>query len=321
MKFSEKTKVLSDISKQFGLGFALKYAYLLKTRQYKRYIDFISGYLETLYKDDLAEFDKKHSINDINECNESVRNVFVCWWQGYESMPVLCKACYKQLQSVLSDDYNLIFITKDNYKGYVDIPQYILDKVEKGMIPVTQFSDVLRQGLVATNGGIWIDSTIWVNEGINNYISRIGDFWSVRLPKIYNEMVIGQLISSCRWSSFIVGGKKGSPVFQLMFDCMCKYYKTHDTAIDYYLQNLLYKMIFEKSEYCKATLNTVAVSNRYLYDLKNVFNKPFDDKEFGRMNTDTSIFKLTYKVKYKEINNGNETFYGHIIRSFDKNES
>lgn len=317
MRFNEKIKIVSDISKQFGIGFALKYAYLLKTRQYIEYIDFVSGYLKEIFMEDLKEFDKMHSVGKINIYDESVRNVFVCWWQGYDAMPILCKSCFSRLQSVLSNDYNLIFITKDNYRQYVDIPQYIIDKVENGLIPLTQFSDVLRQGLIVTNGGLWIDSTIWVNEGINDYIDQIGDFWSVRLPKIYNQMVIGQLISSCRWSSFIVGGKKGSPVFQLMYDCMCKYYKMHDMAIDYYLQNLLYKMIFENSQYCKRVLDTVTVSNQYLYDLKNIFNRPYNEEEFNRLNNDTSVFKLTYKAKYKEKDNGNRTFYNYIISFYN----
>lgn len=88
-------------------------------------------------------------------------------------------------------------------------------------------------------------------------------------------------------------------------------------AIDYYLQNLLYKMIFENSQYCKRVLDTVTVSNQYLYDLKNIFNRPYNEEEFNRLNNDTSVFKLTYKAKYKEKDNGNRTFYNYIISFYN----
>lgn len=320
MKLQEKIKIVLDINKQFGLKFALQYAFYLKTYQYEKYIDFVSEYLKEFFEDDIRKFNQeKRAYVQLHQ--QRVENVFVCWWQGYDNMPTLCKACYKRLKSVLSDEYNLIFITKDNYKDYVEIPYYIIQKLEAGLIPVTQFSDVLRQGLIAQNGGIWIDSTIWVNEGINDCIKNIDEFWSVKLKEIYNKSVIGQLISGCNWSSFIVGGCKGSPVFRLMFSCMCKYYKEHDTPIDYYLQNLLYKLIFDQTEYCKMVLERLNPSNPHLYDLKNVFNHAFDEAKFAEYNADTSVFKLTYKAKYNEMCEGRMTYYNYIINSLSEGDN
>lgn len=268
-------------------------------------------FLLNFYKTDIHELNLKPLEKPNDEVG--IKNVFVCWWQGYDNMPSLCKSCYKKLKSVLNKKYNLIFITKYNYDKYVSMPDFVVEKMERGLIPITQFSDILRQGLIAQNGGIWIDSTIWTNEGINEYLENIDEFWSIGLKDIYNKRVIGQLISSCKWSSFVIGGIKNSRFFRISFDFMCKFYEIHDTPIDYFLQNLVFKTVFENIDCCRDMLNNVLPSNRNLYELKNIFNEKFDEKKYAYLSMDTSFFKLTYKAHY-EMQNGNDiTYYGFVM--------
>ena len=311
MKIKEKISLTKSIMKEYGFIFGFKYAFLLKTKQYKKYIDLVYKYLLRFYSSEIQMFNSKPPEKLNNELG--IKNVFVCWWQGYENMPNLCKSCYKKLKSVLNHNYKLIFITKENYKEYVDIPTYIIEKMEKGIIPVTQFSDILRQGLIAQNGGIWIDSTIWTNEGINKYIDQIGEFWSVGLEAIYNKKVIGQLISSCKWSSFIIGGTKDSRFFKISFYLMCRFYERHNTPIDYFLQNLVFKIVFDKIDCCKDMISNVAPSNPNLYELKNIFNERFDNERYASLNNSTSFFKLTYKANYKTRVDEDMTYYGFVM--------
>ena len=65
-------------------------------------------------------------------------------------MPVLIKACYKQLTS-LND--NVILVTKQNLHEYVDIPREIYYKVESGKLTWAHFSDIIRTTLLAQHGG------------------------------------------------------------------------------------------------------------------------------------------------------------------------
>lgn len=123
----------------------------------------------------------------------------------------------------------------------------------------------------------------------------------------------GQVISNCQWSSFILGGKKNSVVYEFVFGCMCRYFEHHDIAIDYFMQNLLFKLAFEKIACCKNILSQVEASNPHLYDLKANFSTPYNESIFEEYNRDTSFFKLTYKYKYKEFNDGKPTFYRYIM--------
>lgn len=70
--------------------------------------------------------------------------IWVCWWQGEKMMPLVPKLCLSSLRSNLRDGQELHLITKENYTDFVDIPEYVIRKMEQGMLSVTAFSDILR---------------------------------------------------------------------------------------------------------------------------------------------------------------------------------
>ena len=51
-------------------------------------------------------------------------------------------------------------LTKDNFKEYIDIPDYVLEKYEHGLILPAHLSDIVRCCLLYKYGGVWLDSTI-----------------------------------------------------------------------------------------------------------------------------------------------------------------
>ena len=95
--------------------------------------------------------------------SENNGNIWIFWWQGYDTAPLLVKKC---IDSIIKNAGNhpVILITKENWKNYADIPDYIIEKVEKGIITLTHFSDILRMSLVSEHGGLWLDATIFVSS-------------------------------------------------------------------------------------------------------------------------------------------------------------
>ena len=167
-----KIKVLT---KQFGIVFTIKYCLYKFGRKDERYIqlvyekmyDILKPLIEK-YKNNISESVFDHNIN-------RKIPVWVCWWQGYDNMPELCKLCYNRLRKMLPENSELLLITLDNYENYVNIPKYIKEKFTKGYISMTAFSDVLRNYLIKENGGFWIDSTIFVSSAIDaNFYGKCG---------------------------------------------------------------------------------------------------------------------------------------------------
>lgn len=311
MNRSKKFKVMV---KDFGILFTIKYFFLKETKQYDKYIKMVYDYLSKYLENYIIEFNKEQYNNNTFNGNN---NIWVCWWQGEENMPDFCQMCFRNLINNTPNEYKVHLITKDNYRQYTDIPDYVVKKMENQLIPITQFSDILRQNLLLKYGGLWIDASIWVTP---DYISKIDTnlpFWSIKLEKIDDPSVWGQLISKCKWGSFILYGTPRNVVFKFVFGAMCKYYKEHNSIIDYFLQNMLIRIGYDNIDAIRKQIDDVKVSNEYLYELYRAMDTPYDENKWELYCENTGIFKLTQKREYCEYINGKMTFYGYLKKQSD----
>lgn len=101
--------------------------------------------------------------------------VWFCWLQGIEQAPPVVKACYNSLERHLTDR-EIKVIDNKNWREYVELPEYIVKKWEKGRIPAALFSDLLRLELLIKYGGTWVDSTV-LCTGVSSF--RVQVFKSI----------------------------------------------------------------------------------------------------------------------------------------------
>lgn len=66
-------------------------------------------------------------------------------------------------------DYEIIILTKDTYKGYVNIPAEIASHINFKDSP-TRFSDLLRLWTLTEHGGIWCDSSILLKAPFTEWL-------------------------------------------------------------------------------------------------------------------------------------------------------
>lgn len=85
--------------------------------------------------------------------------VWFCWLQGLSVAPQIIQICYKSLCRHLSDR-DIVVVDGNNWKDYIELPDYIIDKWERRQIPPALFADLLRLQLLIRYGGTWIDSTV-----------------------------------------------------------------------------------------------------------------------------------------------------------------
>ena len=89
----------------------------------------------------LRNFDANYSKEEYPM--QKSNKVWVCWMQGMEQAPALVQRCYRSLQENIKDK-EIILLTEKNLGQYVKIPDFIMDKLHKGIITRTHFSDILR---------------------------------------------------------------------------------------------------------------------------------------------------------------------------------
>lgn len=311
---SLKLEKLYALIKQFGLIFSVKYCLYKFMKKDEKYIDLLCSYLKKFEQPLIDKYNSMTTKDNITQMKDKVP-VWVCWFQGEENMPELCKINYRQLKKMLPENAELHLITLDNYKQYADIPNFIMEKVMRGKITYTQLSDILRWTLLARWGGLWIDSTVYCAKEIDEEFLLNPAFWSIRLDKIDDPNCIGQVISNCQWSGFMLKDRSNSLLVKYVLDATLLYWEKHDTIIDYFLQNLLLKVAYENIESIKETIDNLNLNNKNVYDLHVIMDKGFEQEKFDSIVKDTTFFKLTWKQKYKKITDeGKETFYGFLTR-------
>lgn len=298
---------------EFGLTLGLKrFFYYEAFNRYgkcrDKYISAIYNYYEKFLTEQIEMYKTLRQESD----GEVVKRIWVCWWQGYDAMPELCKMCYHNLKRYVPTGYTLTLITHENYNQYVELPPVIMERLQKGIIPVTQFSDILRNALLFKIGGLWIDSSIWITPGYFNSVGWDSNFWSIKLDHVFKEYMIGQVVSGCRWSSFNMYGKKGNLANRFVFEAMCKFYSEHKMTLDYFGQNFFFKVAYNNVPQITELIDNIPFTNSHIYYLFLRMNKPFDEGEWREMCSDQGAFKLSQKTTYLDEYEEKMTFAGYL---------
>ena len=237
--------------------------------------------------------------------------IWTCWWQGEECMPDIVKACYNAMK-LHGDRHPVILITKDNYKTYIDIPDYILDKQEKGIIDLTHFSDILRAMILSKHGGIWMDSTLLLpHKHIDDFIFPNASFWSCHHHPIYYN------ISQGGWVSFFWACGKSNILASFIADMHLAYWKHHDKLIDYLLLDYTFAIGRKYVPAIYEMIENVPITE--MGPLGKYLNDEFTEDRWQEFCSRYNFHKVTYKIPLQsQTSEGKKTMYGHIIDSFLK---
>lgn len=304
---------LLQLARQFGILFTIKYCYYKYSKNDEKYIKLIYEKMVIFLDPVINQYKNQKNESTLIRVEEKVP-IWICWWQGYDNMPELCRICFDSIRKSLPENSELILITWDNYEKYVTIPRYVVEKVEQQRITLTHFSDILRHSLLAKYGGMWIDSSIYCAKSIEADFLKEADFWSIKLDKSdIDEQYLGQKISKCQWSSFIMKGAKDNLLNRFVLDAMLMYVKEYDLFIDYFLQNLLIRIGYDCIPEVKKMIDSIAVNNQAIYKLYYMIDNEYNERIYDNIRETTTFFKLTWKRGYDSIlDNGKKTYYGHI---------
>lgn len=240
---------------------------------------------------------------------ENEEKIWVFWYQGIDKMPEIIKMCYMSICKH-SNGHKVILLSKDNIDDYVKLPDYIYEKLNKGIISFTHFSDILRINLLYNHGGVWMDSSLFITSPINTE-SYSNLFYSIK-----NKPLVDSTISDYRWAGFYLYSREQSPAFYFFKELFDAYWKENIFLIDYLLIDYSFEMLYLKNEQFRKTVNTTPYSNPNLHLLVDVLNFPYDANFFNQFKQETNIFKLTYRVKFEKLVNDKKTLYGHLIDNY-----
>ena len=110
----------------------------------------------------LSNTDNSHSIP---------KRIWFLWLQGYDEAPVLVQRCFKSWQQH-NPEWELVFLQEDNLSDYVDLglPAETMATLTRPLI-----SDLVRLKLLAEYGGVWVDSTCYCKQPLDNWLGNYLD--------------------------------------------------------------------------------------------------------------------------------------------------
>ncbi len=278
-----------------------------------KYISTIENYVDTYFQDFITEYQFKAKnwekmINAKEEYNKVP--VWCCWWQGEKTMPELVKMCHERLKQVLPNEVAALhLITLDNYMQYVEIPKYIVEKFQKGIITMTTMSDILRFHLLSKYGGYWIDSTVFFSGNIpKEYFTK--NFYCQRMTdpiKWKREACKGN------WCGFSMAGKKDLIIFHYMKDAFSQWWADYDTIIDYVLIDYILLTGYKYIPEIRSIIDEVPNNNEDIFEMYQVLNKPYSEELYEKLTKRNVMHKLTYKMDlHKTTEDGQQTLYGYL---------
>lgn len=249
----------------------------------------------------------KEKKKDKEYSNRNSKIIWVFWWQGYKQMPLIVKKCFQSIKKH-ANGHRVILVTNKNIYKYATIPKYIYYRLYNKDITLTHFSDVLRFNLLNNYGGLWIDSTMYCSSNLTDeYFTKFYTCGDYNIEQSHNF--------ACRWTEFLIGGTSHSDIFEFMNTFFNLYWKYHRCSIDYFEADyvLRYAYLLNMSNFRNYVDKIAPRNNPHLYYLLDYLNKSYNYTKYKSITKDTSIFKLTYKMKFRKTNVNKETFYNRLI--------
>lgn len=259
--------------------------------------------LKKMYSFAFERFDASYSEGLLPKKNSN--KVWVSWMQGMENAPALVQRCYRSLQENLKNR-EIILITSENLREYTDMPFWIMEKYEKGLITHTHFSDLLRLELLCKHGGTWIDSTVFCSGGDIPAYMLDSDLF------MFQNLKPGADGSTLNISSWFMTSCANNKVLMAVRELLWEYWKKEDRLIDYFLVHhfIMLSLEYYKDDWQKM----VQYPNSMPHILLLMLFEPFNKEKWDAVTSVCPFHKLAYKRSAEEMAKEG-TYYKYIMNS------
>lgn len=282
-----------------------------KKLYYKKYENFKKIFYNK-YKDIMESyFSKDGKLSRIKEDS----NIYFFWWQGIdENTP---KEIIQNLNSVKRNcnKHKVIVLTKDTIKDFVEISDNIYEKLKKGKMTITHFSDILRAKLLSTYGGIWSDASFYWKKPLPDYIYKLPIF-SIK-HGLYSDFHI------CKgmWTVSLLASGEKCLLYKYMFAMFERYWNDYDYLCCYLLIDVFLSIAYDKWKIVKEAIDKIPYNNEDVFFFYDNGTKKYNEKQYNDAIISTSIFRNHPRMKKSfETKSNEKTYYYHFYNDYLKKE-
>lgn len=262
-----------------------------------------------LYKKLRKKYSKYVKINTVKSAINDTKKIWICWFQGKQNAPELVQQCISSVEKNLND-YEVIVLTWDNYKEYVNIPDYIMKLYSKKIITIVHLSDIIRMNVLIEHGGLWLDSTVLCTcQSLPEYMKNESLF-------VYKEIGLDLSDKSAiAASSWLIYASKNNNILKATQDMLYAYWKKEKYLKDYFLFHIFFKIATELYE--DEWNNMPAYNNVSPHMLQFELEKKYVPNRWNQLISMSDFHKLNRHNNYS--NKDIFTNYDYIINGLKEN--
>ncbi|MCT4397413.1 methanolan biosynthesis protein EpsI [Pediococcus ethanolidurans] len=308
--------------KSIGLITRIEFIFLKRRPQYlakrmrllsKKTDLMVEAYIYNTYQNIFLKYKKKKT--DDSEIPDD-KTIWTAWLQGEKNAPKAVKLCFESMRKN-SGDFNLVIITSNNLKDYIDIDDELLKSFKKGEVSAAHLTDYIRVLLLKKYGGVWIDATLYLVKPLPDSI------WEGKLL-IWNQiqdLTGGNLYASIpfveNFSNGFMVAKKNSIFYKFAADITKKILADPILDIDYFANFKAYLKALQDIDLLAQEWENVQVVAPLGEIIKQYWNKPINSRICGYIaDKDNLFFKLTYKDEWKKEYNNVKTVQQYLVEKY-----
>lgn len=266
------------------------------------------GVIRSFVKKTISEVIHKYKSESVKIFNKNViaedAPIWICWWQGEECMPNLCKLCLKSVRKN-KGNHPVIVISQHNYTEYVSISELYLTRLKNAEISITHFTDVLRFTLLKQNGGIWLDAAILMLNPLS--LGNLSFYSNKNVEKD------NKYISRYRWTGGVLASCHDSIISNFMVDAYNCYWSKYNSIVSFMLMDYLLDIGYEEIAEIKKQIDNIPYTNPDFYSLKSVFHTKCDTTQITKIRKSSMLVSLNRRFEYGDLDSdGNITYYGYF---------
>ena len=252
----------------------------------------IFAYLKAKYSDVISKY---QYVSTSQERDSDYSPIWTLWWQGEENIPEVVKTCFDSMNNNRGS-HQLLILNKNNFRDYVNLPEYVMKKFEAGSISITHLSEIIREYLLSRYGGLWLDSTIFAARKIPDEIFNM-NYFTVKRP-VNNK---SRFISRGQWTSAVQASRKGDVMSSFIYDFLIENLRCENCFIDYFLIDYVIRIALEEIHECRENFEAIPLNNLNFQALHGLLNSRWDDELYDKLKNDTYFFKLAWRTQYKNL--------------------
>ena len=269
-------------------------------------------YSEHIKCKEYEKLKKKYNIlirNGVNENlnKEKSNKIWICWLQGIENAPDIVKACINSIKKSMSKK-EIILLTSENLNNYVKIPEIIKKKVEAGIIPLAQFTDIIRTEVLCSYGGGWIDSTVLCTaDKMPDYIenSKFFVYQQLDLHSYKKDLIPIKL------SNWLIFSESNNPILLLTLQLLYKYWEDHNRLTNYFIYHLFFTMATER--YPDVWKNVPVYNNHSPHTMQQEIMNDYSKVRWEQLKKISDFHKLNRRMDYSNFSN---SLFKYILQEY-----